>query len=255
MRVIFPPLAEPIGMVVLQSRKRMRNILAHLGTRTNRLISTLLFLMHVAPVFALAGIGESSSQFHYNDFVFIERGHPSDLCDGPTKWCLSLYREDYRRFPGVDSSFEEINVPQNRTNPYFIGRRSLDGYWVIYDLKQEQVVTTNTDHDVVIAKWRSLGLAEPTYVNAHNTRERLIETEDSVFSRWSTGLQMWLFFGVLPLSLVALIFWYLSRKAKIQYKKNDSKIMLVFSYVFLVPVFLVIYASASSLVQIILHNW
>lgn len=228
-----------------------KRVLCH---QTHRLISTLILCLHVAPVFALAGIGERSSQFYYNDFAFIERGHPSDLCDGPTKWCLSLYRENFRRFPGIDSSFEEINVPQDRTNPYFIGRSS-DNHWLIYDLKGEQLVTTNTDHGVVLARWRSLGLAEPTYVNAHNTRERLIETEDSVSARWAIGLQMWLFFGVLPFSLVALIFWYLSRKAKMQYKNNDSKIMLVFSYVFLVPVVLVIYMVVSSLVQIVLQNW
>ncbi len=215
----------------------------------------LLYLLHVAPAFALAGIGESSSRFYYNDFALIERGHPSDLCDGASKWCLSLHREDYRRFPGIDSSFEEMSVPLDHTTPYFIGRRSIDNVWLIYDLKHEQVVSTNSTRDLMMAEWRALGLVEPTYVDAHNTRERLTETEESVSARWRISLQGWLFFGVLPLSLVAFLFWYLSTKAKAQYLNGDSKIMLVFSYVFLVPVLLVVYTSVLSFVQIVLHNW
>jgi hypothetical protein len=219
------------------------------------IIVVLLVVLLPAQVYALAGIAESSSVFHYNDYTKIERGHPSDLCWGPSKWCLGLKREDYRNFKGVDFTFQEINVPADTTIPYLIGRRSSDSHWLIYNLNEEQILIANIDYGKVIEIWSSLGLATPVYVNAHNTRELLTETGDSVNSRWSIALQMWLFSTLTLLTPVALIFWYLSRKSKQRYKENGSKVFFVFAFVFLVPVLALIYAAVSSLIEIIRHNW
>ena len=51
--------------------------------------------------FALAGIAERTSFFHYNDFAQIQRGHPSDICSGATNWCLALRREGHEDFKGI----------------------------------------------------------------------------------------------------------------------------------------------------------
>jgi hypothetical protein len=84
-------------------------------------VLTLLLVLLPAHAYALAGIAESSSVFHFNDYTKIERGHPSDLCRGPSKWCLGLKREDYRSFRDIDFTFEEINVPTDSAIPYIIG--------------------------------------------------------------------------------------------------------------------------------------
>lgn len=204
---------------------------------------------------ALAGIGERSSFFQYNDFTFIERGHPSDICSGPTKWCLALNREGYRDFKGIDSTFEQLNVPTDHARPYLIGQRSSDNSWLVYDLQKEQILIADTDYQKVIDVWYSLGLAQPKYVNARNTRELLTETNDSKAFRWKRDLQMYLFFGLIPFAPVALIFWYLSRKTRQQYKKTKSQVSIALSYIFIIPVFVIIYMAISSFVAIIRQNW
>jgi hypothetical protein len=54
----------------------------------------------------------------------------------------------------------------------------------VYDLKQERLLINDADYDKVIEVWLALGLTQPIYVDAHNTRELLTETRDSVTSRW-----------------------------------------------------------------------
>jgi hypothetical protein len=68
-------------------------------------------------------------------------------------------------------------------------------------------------------------------------------------------LQMYLIFGLFPFTPVALIFWYLSRKTKQQYKQTESNASLVLSYMFIVPVFVIIYMAISSLMAIIRQKW
>lgn len=218
---------------------------------------TLFLFIGLLPslVFALAGIAERTSFFHYNNFTAIERSHPSDVCTGPTKWCLALVREGYRVFKGVDSTFEQVNIPTDSAIPYVVGQRSSDGNWIVYDLLKEQTLIEDTDYQKVIDVWYSLGLAQPNYVNARNTRELLVETEDSVKSRWSRDLLMWLFLGLFPLTIVTLIFGYLSRKSRQKYKNGKSKVFLVFTYIFLIPVVVIIYAAISSLAGIFRQNW
>ncbi len=205
--------------------------------------------------FGLAGMAERSSLFHYNDFAGIERGYPSDICSGTTKWCLDLYREGPRDFKGIDSTFKQLNVPPDRATPYIIGQRSSDGIWLVYDLQKEQILIADFDYRKVIDIWRSLGFAQPVYVNARNTRELLSETHDSIFSRWSEDLRMWLFLGLCPLIPFALAFGYLSRKTRQRYKKNNSKVSLVLSYGYLAPVLIIIYFAISSFITIIQQNW
>lgn len=216
---------------------------------------TVLFIgLLPSLAFALAGIGERSSFFHYNDFTLIERGHPSDFCSGPTHWCIALYREGYRNFKGIDSTFEQLNIPSDSATPYLIGQRSSDNSWLVYDLQKEQILIADMDYQKVIDVWYSLGFTQPTYVNARNTRELLTETKDSKSFRWKRDLQMYLIFGLFPFTPVALIFWYLSRKTKQQYQKTKSDVSLVFSYIFIVPVFFIIYMVISSLIAIIRQN-
>ena len=205
--------------------------------------------------FALAGIAERTSFFHYNDFTRIERGHPSDICSGSTKWCLALYRDGYRDFKGIDSTFTQLNIPSDTATPYIIGQRLSDDRWLVYDLQKEQILIEDVDYQKVIEVWCSLGLARPSYVDARNTRELLTETQDSIASRWRGDLQMWLFWGLLPLTPVALIFCYISWKTRQQCKKNRTTVLLVFSYVFLAPVLFIVYAVMSSFIAIIRQNW
>ncbi len=63
------------------------------------------------------------------------------------------------------------------------------------------------------------------------------------------------FYTLILLIPIALVFWYLSRKSKQRYKNTDSKVFRIFSYLFLIPVVLLIYVGVSSLAQIIMHNW
>jgi hypothetical protein len=223
----------------------------------NRIWCVLTHSIFLLPslAFALAGIAESTSRFHYNDYAQIERGHPSDLCRGPTKWCLALIREEFHEFENLESSFEEINVPGKSAGPYVIGRRSLDNHWLAYDLKRERLLIADPDYDKVIETWLSLGLDPPVYVNAHNTREMLTETRDSVIARWSFDLQMWFFYTAILVVPVGLMFWYLSRRSKQRYRKSGSTVFQIFSYLFLIPLALVAYIAVSSLVQIVIHNW
>ena len=146
---------------------------------------TVLFIgLLPSLAFALAGIGERSSFFHYNDLTLIERGHPSDFCSGPTHWCNALYREGYRNFKGIDSTFEQLNIPSDSATPYLIGQRSSDNSWLVYNLQKEQILIADMDYQKVIDVWYSLGFKQPTYVNARNTRELLTETKDSKSFRW-----------------------------------------------------------------------
>ena len=220
-----------------------------------RCVLALFVILLPTLAYALAGIAESSSYFRYNDYANIERGHPSDLCQGPSKWCLGLKRDSYRAFKNINFTFEQINVPADKALPYIIGQRSTDAHWLVYNLKDEQILKIDNDYSEVIEVWHSLGLEKPVFVNAHNTRELLTETRDSVISRWSFDLQMWFFYTLILVVPVALLFWYLSRKSKQQYNKNSSKVFYVFSYIFLIPMLLVAYVAVSSLVQIIMHNW
>jgi len=218
---------------------------------------TLVLLIGLLPslAFALAGIAESTSFFYYNDYAKIERGHPSDLCWGPSKWCLALRKDGRQGFRDIDFTFIQVSVPSDRAIPYFVGQRTLDDSWLVYDLQKEKTLIADIDYQKVIAVWSSLGLAQPVYVNARNTRELLTETEDSVASRWSINLQMWFFMGLLPLTPVALVFWYLSRKSRQQYRKANSMVFLVFAYLLLVPVFALIYLAISSFIGVIRYNW
>ena len=139
--------------------------------------------------------------------------------------------------------------------PYLIGQRSSDNRWLVYDLQKEQILIADIDYQKVIDVWYSLGLAQPAYVNSRNTRELLTETKDSKVFRWKRDLQMYLIFGLFPFTPVALIFWYLSRKTKQQYKQTESNASLVLSYMFIVPVFVIIYMAISSLMAIIHQKW
>ena len=205
--------------------------------------------------FALAGIAERTSFFHYNDFAQIQRGHPSDICSGATNWCLALRREGHQDFKGIRSTFEKLNIPSDGRSPYLVGQRSSDNFWLVYDLKQEEVIVSDASHQKVIDVWRSLGLPQPSYVNARNTRELLLETEKSVRFRWTRDLQMWLILGFIPLTPVALIFWYLSKKSRQKYEETELVGFRIFTYLFLAPVFIIIYSAISSFVQIIRQNW
>jgi hypothetical protein len=218
---------------------------------------TLVLFISLLPslAFALAGIAESTSFFYYNDYTKIERGHPSDLCWGPDQWCLAFRKDGYQGFKDINFTFKQVSVPADKAIPYFIGQRLSDDSWLIYDLQKEKPLIADIDYQKVIAVWLSLGLARPVYVNARNTRELLTETEDSVADRWSINLQMWFFMGILPVTPVVLIFWYLSRKSRQQYRKANSKVFLVFTYVFLVPVFALIYVAISSFIGVIRYNW
>ena len=107
---------------------------------------TLVLCIGLLPslAFALAGIAERTSFFHYNDFTIIERGHPSDMCSGPNKWCLALVGEGYRDFKGIDSTFEQLNIPSDSATLYIVGQRSSDNSWLVYDLQKEQILVLRT---------------------------------------------------------------------------------------------------------------
>ena len=133
----------------------------------------LFLLLFSSLAHALAGFAERSSTFHYNDFSQIERGHPSDLCYGLDngQWCLVLRRDDYRHFKDIDSPFAELNVPVDTSTPYIIGRRSSDNHWLVYELEKEILLISDADYRLVLDVWQGLGMEEPIYVNARNTRE------------------------------------------------------------------------------------
>lgn len=145
-----------------------------------RTLFVLFGFLVTTNVLALAGIAESSSYFHYNRYTDVELGHPSDLCQGPTKWCLGLKRQNFQRFKGIDSTFEELNVPDDPASPYLIGRRSSDNAWLVYDLDKEEVLLEHENFQMVLSFWYELGMTSPTFVDAHNTRAFLEETRDSV---------------------------------------------------------------------------
>jgi hypothetical protein len=216
------------------------------------LILIIIFLPSFA--FALAGFAERTSVFHFNDYTFVERGHPSDTCSGPTNWCLKLSREGYRDFKDIESTFSEINVPPDNKTPLIIGRLSSNDDWLVYDLQEEKILISHPDYKQAIEIWYSLGMEQPTYVNSLNTRDLLTETKDSVYFRWSRDIQMWFVFALLPATVFAFIFWYFSRKLKQQYNEARSKVFITFAYIFLVPVFIIIYATIWSFIGVIKKN-
>ena len=221
------------------------------------LIAIVPMLISLSPAcaFALAGFAESTSVFHYNDYRQVVRGHPSDLCHGETKWCLILQKPDdvYRR--EENSHFEELSVPLGHRVPYVIGRRSNDNHWILYDLIQEKVLVADLNYDNAIYAWRALGFDEPRYANGRNTREFLIETEESVFARWSMDLQMWFFFGVIPISIMVLPFWLASRQANRKYCRGDGRIYRALSYLLSIPVLGFFCIAAYSLFELVKINW
>ncbi len=221
------------------------------------LIAILPLLISLSPAcaLALAGFAEQTSVFHYNDYRQVLRGHPSDLCHGETKWCLVLQKpgKGYRR--EENAHFEELSVPLDRRIPYVIGRRSGDNYWILYDLTQEKVLVADLNYDNAIYAWRALGFEEPRYANGRNTGEFLIETKESVFSRWSMQLQMWFFFGVFPIFIIVLPFWFASRHSKRKYRRGDGRIYRIFSLLLFLPVLAFFCIAGYSLFQLVKDNW
>ncbi len=117
-------------------------------------------------------------------------------------------------FKGITSTFRQLNVPTDSAVPVIIGQLSYDHTWIIYDLQKEAIVINDAEYQKVTDVWKSMELPMPVYVNSENTRELLVETEDSVSMRWQMALQMWLFMGVVPMLPFVLIFWYLGRRSK-----------------------------------------
>ncbi len=215
----------------------------------------LLFCLISSKAFALAGIAERSSYFHYNDYAQVERGHPSDTCTGKTKWCLGLSKKNLRGLRGINSSFEELSVPPDSASPYFIGRLSENDHWLVYDLQQESIILEHPNYKNALDTWRSLKQKDPIFVNVKNTRDLLFETEESIDRRWKMDLFLWFFFGVLPLSIFAIMFWLASRRSARKYQAGGPIAYRILSYLFLIPVFGYLYLTSSSLWRIIENNW
>ncbi len=120
-------------------------------------MSIWLIVFIPSTAFPLAGIGEIGSIFHFNQYANLNWAHPGDICDGDDSYCLRLEKVEHGIFEGLEYSLEEINIPENKSIPVIMARRSIDGTWLIYDLENEAYLIEAAEVDDAFAEWTSRG--------------------------------------------------------------------------------------------------
>jgi hypothetical protein len=215
----------------------------------------LLAVLLPSAAFALAGLAEHTSVFHYNDFALIVLGHPSDICSGASNRCLALERGNHGDYEGIDSTFAEISGPVGEPVPYIIGRLSRDDQWIVYDLDSERVLFSAKGRGNALGYWKELGLAEPVYLTPGNIKRHLSETRESIRRRWTMDLQLWLVFALLPVACVAPALWYLGRKAAQHHRDTGSWSFRLSAHVLTASSVALGLLALHSLLRVIQQNW
>ena len=195
-------------------------------------ISIWLIVFIPSTAFPLAGIGETGSIFHFNQYANLNWAHPGDICDGDDSYCLRLEKVEHGIFEGFEYSLEEINIPENKSIPVIMARRSIDGTWLIYDLENEAYLIEAAAVDDAFAEWTSRGFNSLSFIDAKNPAKTpdkfLNETNKSIKLKWRLKA-----FSYLPICLVlSIVFGSLAISFHNKYSKSELKENLVLSAVF-----------------------
>lgn len=195
-------------------------------------MSIWLIVFSPSTAFSLAGIGEIDSIFHFNQYANLKWAHPGDICDGDDPYCLRLEKVEHEIFVGLEGSLEEINVPENKSIPVIMARRSMDDTWLIYDLANEAYLIEAATFEDASAEWTSGGFNSLSFIDAKNPAKTpdkfLNETDESIRLKWRLKA-----FSYLPLCLIlSIVFGSLAISFHNKYSKSDLKKNLVLSAVF-----------------------
>jgi len=131
-------------------------------------LSIWLITFIPSTAFPLAGIGEVDSTFHFNQYANLIWAHPGDICDGDDFYCLRLEKVGHGIFEGLEYSLEEINIPENKSIPIILARRSMDDKWLVYDLANEAYLIEAAAFNDAFAEWTSRGFNALSFIDANN---------------------------------------------------------------------------------------
>lgn len=171
-------------------------------TRFRSLVVALLLLVP-AGARATAGFAERHSQLDYTDLASVHWIHPGDGCDCG-EYCFELVRrgDRFARFPGLEGSLTRLSVPESRRQALVLAQCCSDSQWVVYDLRNEQVLVRTPDARAALAAWSSLGLAPPRIAEASHGAHGLRQTWASRAEDGAFLALLWLPL-LLPLLLIA----------------------------------------------------
>jgi hypothetical protein len=202
-------------------------------------IVQLILLVTFIPstAFALAGIAERTSIYHYNHYAELYWAHPGDTCDGNDTYCLSLKKKGNLNFTGLECNFEEINLPKDVLNPIILARRSIDNKWIVYDLRDESYLIDSASFNDAYAVWTSTDNNEVSFIDVKNPDQFLFETKKSIRLKWA----MRAFFYFVPCVILTIIFFSLAFMScrKFRKAKSIARLMLSITYTALCGTFLV----------------
>lgn len=167
-----------------------------------RLLLLAALLLVPARARAMAGLAEQHSQLDYTDLAAIHWIHPGDGCTCGS-FCFELARrgDRFARFPGLECSLTKLSVPESPRQTLLMGQCCSDSQWVVYDLRNEQVLLRTADPHAALAEWASLGLSVPRFADAAHGARGLRQAWSSRAEDWAYLALMWLPM-LLPLLLV-----------------------------------------------------
>lgn len=135
--------------------------------------------------YALAGLSESSSTFHYNDFADLSWGHPSDGCteietEYGSQYCFYLQptkhgEELLQQWGGL----QKISIPTSKEEPIVLIQSRWHDHWTVYNTETAEVYLETENFEEALQKWKSFGFEKPSFANARNLSRYFEETEES----------------------------------------------------------------------------
>jgi hypothetical protein len=188
-------------------------------------IVQLIWLVTFIPstAFALAGIAERTSIYHYNHYAELYWAHPGDTCGGNDNYCLSLKKKGNLDFAGLECKFEEINLPKDVSNPIILARRSNDNKWIVYDLRDESHLIESASFNDAYAVWTSTDNNEVSFIDVKNPDQFLNETKKSIRLKWA----MRAFFYLVPCIILSIVFGFMAFSSHKKYRKSTSRMELM----------------------------
>ena len=146
----------------------------------------VLFLFSPILAHAFAGLSDNETWHHYDERHLIGVSRPSPLCTGAGKYkyCLRLTDLEENSLPGLPL-LDKINCPTKDPALVF-GKTHLEKDWLIYDVKDGDILFRDTNYKNVLSKWKEYHAADPEMIDryqAHKTFKETIESRKNSYAR------------------------------------------------------------------------
>jgi len=133
---------------------------------------------------ATAGFAERSDRLLYGHDI-LNWGRNLDTCINETdsnKQCLILEGEmDPYKYSVPTMS--KISIPESKNVQKIFAQDDRTKEWFIYDLKNNQEITRNTNYEATLEQWEMLGYSEPEFASESNAGKFFKEEFSSKISR------------------------------------------------------------------------